>query len=58
MSLKLHRKLSLGGWKSALAFWATRRSSAAAGSGNARAHSPWRPCPGIYGLLVDIHRNH
>jgi hypothetical protein len=57
MSFKFYRKLSLGGFKAALSGWTGRRAASRA-SHRAQEGSPWRPCPGVYALLVDIHRNH
>jgi len=59
MSIKFARKLSLGAFKAAFADWVARRAAISmATSRRPHATSPLRPCPGVYALLVDIHRNH
>ena len=50
--------LSPGGFRTALSDLAGWLRAASRANRRAPAGSPWRPCPGAYALLVDIHRNH
>jgi len=58
MSLMFRHRLFPGIFRSALSGWTARRTRASKANRRLRADSPWRPCPGAYALLVDIHRNH
>jgi len=58
MSFKFHHKLSLRGLKVTLAGLGVRGRISLRATPCRYPGSPWRPCPGGYALLVDIHRNH
>jgi len=56
MKLHFHRKVSISALKAYLANWAIGRAAARQAARRSHTGSPWRPCPGAYALLVDVHR--
>jgi len=56
MTFQFHRRLSISALKAYVANWATARAAARQAARRPDAGSPWRPCPGAYALLVDVHR--
>jgi len=56
MKLHFHRKFSISALKAYLANRAIRRAAARQAARRSQTGSPWRPCPGAYALLVDVHR--
>jgi len=56
MTFQFHRRFSISALKTRLANWAIGRAAARQAARRSHAGSPWRPCPGAYALLVDVHR--
>lgn len=58
MSFRLQLRSNLGALAVAFSRLAAYRRRVRTADRNAASGSPWRPCPGTYALLVDIHRQH
>jgi len=56
MTFHFHRKVSIGAVRTYFSNWVVRRAAARQAARRSDSGSPWRPCPGAYALLVDVHR--
>ena len=56
MKLLFHRLVALSALGTSVANWAARRAATRQAARRSHIGSPWRPCPGAYALLVDVHR--
>ena len=57
MTFRFNLRMTASRCLSALTGWLTGRGIGARNARRADSGSPWQTCPGVYALLVDVHRN-